>query len=795
MKIKLIILFIFVSGMLHAQNHTISGIVSDKETGEKLIGAYLYIKEFKTGTLTNAYGFYSITVPDNSSVTIRCSYIGYKTSNIYFNLKKDRTYNFLMIQNNELQEVIIRGESNKSLQTPTSSMNSISVKQLKNLPSITGENDVLLAFQKMPGVQGGNEGTGALFVRGGSADQNLYLIDNVPIYYVNHLGGFISVFDENAINSVKLYKGGFPAQYNGKLSSIFDIRLKDGNKKKIHGEIKLDILASKIFVEGPMLKKKATFMVSIRRCNLDLITRTLFREKGNNGAGAYGYSFLDFNTKVNFPLSEKDALSVFAYYGKDKMFEKFNGTNDPFDSPVTNKDLWDTKWGNKLAGFKWNRIISNKLFANSTIAYTSFNYKNSSETEEYSTDTGKLIYENKTETASGIVDLIAKFALNFYPATKHQFKIGISAVNHTFSPNSAHYFQTGNHKLDTVFGDLKINAREYNAFLSYKGQIGKRFSFNAGVNFSNYVTDSLNFLNYQPRLITNYIITKNVSFKLSYSKMTQFAHLLSSSNIGMPTDMWLPATTLAKPENSDIYSTAFVWFYKNLEITSEYYYKTMNNLIDFKEASNFNQNASWTEKIETNGVGLSSGFEFLIQKTSGKFNGWLAYTWSKNFRQFENINSGNRFPFKFDRRHDFSLILTYKLSKKMTFSATWVFSSGYPITIGIGRYSVKEMNNGSNVSQTENYNELFKIINQDVLFYGGRNNYRMPAYHRLDIGASFTKQKKYGKRQIKVGIYNVYNHLNPYFLYYQYDYKEQKLKLYQYILFPIIPSVSYSFLF
>ncbi len=312
MKLKLTIIFIFLTLIISAQKYTVTGIVSDKETGEKLMGAYLYIKQLKTGTVTNSFGFYSITLPADTLVSINCSYIGYKKQKINLRLSENKKYNVRLTQINEIEKVVVKGKSNELIQTPVIGINTISVKQLKSLPSITGENDVLLAFQMMPGVQGGNEGTGALFVRGGTADQNLYLIDDIPIYYVNHLGGYVSVFDENAINSVKLYKGGFPAQYNGKLSSILDIRLKDGNKKKIHGEVKLDILATKIFLEGPIFRKKATYMISVRRCNLDLITRLFFREKDSEGKDVYGYSFIDINTKINIPLSEKDAISIFA---------------------------------------------------------------------------------------------------------------------------------------------------------------------------------------------------------------------------------------------------------------------------------------------------------------------------------------------------------------------------------------------------------------------------------------------------------------------------------------------------
>lgn len=798
------VLCILSATPIFAQTCTVSGFVDDKETGEKLIGAYISINK-TGGTVTNNSGFYSISKQAGDTILLVFSYVGYGSVNKKIVLTENKTVNVSLTAVNQLKEVVIN--ANRGIErTPEAGVLSIMQKQFKTMPSLGGEADILKVFQTMPGVQGGQEGAVALYVRGGTPDENLYLLDDIPLYYVNHLGGFLSVFDENAINSIKLIKGGFPAQYGGRLSSILDIRLKDGNKFAFHGEAKLDALATKLFVEGPLPWKKGSFMISVRRSNVDLYTRSFFQEDVSGGKDDFGYVFYDANAKINLPITRHDNISITSYWGLDKVFDNYKGTGSAFASPFLFKTKWNNNWGNTLAGIRWNHSFTDKLFCNLAFSYTGFHYEDKYMLSETDNSTGQVTASSENTFFSGIKDIGAKLDLEYYPSAQQKIKIGAKETLHYFTPSSYVYNNSnvGTVSIDTSFGDKTLKAHEINVYITDELEIGNHFSANIGIHGAAYSAESHQYQSIEPRITANYLLTDNLSVKASYSRMTQFVHLLSSSSIGLPTDMWLPATPRAVPEESDQYSLGFARTLKkhNIELSIDGFYKQLRHLIDFKEGSSFSQIGNWEDKIEADGKGLVYGVELMARKQTGKFNGWISYTLSKNTRQFDNINDGAAYPFKFDRRHDISVVLNYNLNEHITFSACWQYMTGNAVTLALGTYNAEAIqayhDNPTRpfvYNQYLSYNQMYQYQMNEAQYYGGKNNYKMPAYHRLDISANFTKQKKHGKRVWQVGVYNVYNHKNPYFLYYRYDNASKTTKLYEYCIFPIIPSVSYSFVF
>ena len=659
------------------------------------------------------------------------------------------------------------------------------------MPSLTGEKDILRIYQLMPGIQSGREGSSSLHVRGGSPDQNLILIDDVPVYYINHLGGFVSIFDENAINKLKVIKGGFPARYGGRLSSIVDVRLKDGNMQKYSGEFSLGLIASKFSFQGPLIKNKTSFIISARRCNLDLITKpiTYFSE----GVSA-GYTFYDLNLKIRHKINQNNNIYFTTYIGNDNIKVNFNDTESN-NSNSYSKSQMKNQWGNINTAFRWNHIYTNKLFSNFTLAFSKFYYKTYSDYQEI--EDNKRIEQFLHSYEISIQDLIAKIDYDYYLSPSNHFKFGGYYTFKNYNPGKEKYIiysdSTFNYDIENT--QTQLFSHEFACYIEDKITIKNILFLNIGVHASGYNTDNNFFYSIQPRIIPKIKIYKDLYFTTSFTKMKQYIHLLSNSGTGMPNDLWMPATKIAKPENAMQISAGFSNYFNKINIyfSVEAYYKKLDNLIEQNNTLSVTDiEKTWEDRIFTNGNSEIYGIEVLLRKSFGKFSGWVAYTWSKNYRWFDEINNGNKYPYAYDRRHDFSIVINYKLSKKITFSGTWVYASGTPITLGISKINLIEYDKGGS-SHLPNY----PVTNfRDISIYGTINNYRMPNYHRLDLAINSTKQKKRGTRTVSFSIYNVYNRKNAYFLYFGKDENDRsRTRLYKFTLFPIIPSISYSFKF
>ena len=771
-KLLFTTLIVLLFTNIFGQKTQISGYVSDKNTGESLIGAVIVDKTNNNSVATNEFGYFTIDY-SSSNIQIQCTFIGYLAETIEITETGNQIINFELESGIALQEVIV--STNKQIiNNAEMGSTNLPISQVKLMPALGGESDILKAIQMMPGVQGGTEGSSGLYVRGGGIDQNLILLDDVPLYYVNHLGGFVSTFNTDAINNVKLIKGSSPARYGGRLSSVLDVRMKDGNMKKISGNYTMSVLTSKFLIEGPIKKDTSSFLISTRGLlwgfAYGALSRIIFEDFMIN------YNFFDINAKFNHKINDKNRIYLSFYYGDDNFVPRI------FTDDKDEKIIFPTRWGNFLTAVRWNKTFNSKLFSNTTLSYTRYRYKNSF---QYSDKSAKDHIEQTYFT--GINDINTKFELQYFANNYLNFRLGTDGTFHQFNPGFFHTINTENDSLllDTTFGNDKISAYELNFFLENNIKIEKHINLNVGVRFSNYFVDNIHFPAFEPRILANFKINSNSSFKASYSQNIQNIHLLTSSTVGMPVDLWVPATKIAKPELSTQYSLGFYQIFKNnLSLSVEGYYKTMNNLISYSEGlSYYGAAQNWQQKIETNGTGISYGIEILLQKKSGDLTGWIAYTYANTNRQFENINNGNAYPFKYDRRHSLNIVSSYKINEKINLSANWIYGSGYPFTMAIGKYPYL-------VDEDSWHSDFYDL----AYIYPDKNSFRMRAFHHLDISANFTKQKKRGIRTWSISIYNVYNRQNPFYYYMNTD-EQNNWHLYQQSMFPIIPSFSYSYKF
>lgn len=790
--VRKILFFLFyilsLTGM--AQNFTISGYVMDNNTGEYLIGASVYDTLSHTGTITNKYGFFTIKIDKSNLCWLRFSFVGYNSFYQCFVNKKDTTVFIKLAAGTNLEQVTISSLHKEKLEQRTeSSKVEIPLQQIKILPSLAGEPDILKAYQLMPGIQAGSEGNNGLFVRGGSPDQNLYLLDDVPLYNVSHLGGLFSVFDPSMVKSVEVYKGGFPARYGGRISSVIDVRNKDGNLYNQHSEVGLGIFLSKIFTEGPVFKNKSSYALSVRRCNLDLYTYLYSKLIGNPEIN--GYTFYDINLKSNFILSGKDRLFISIYSGSDKFYVKLKDKMSlPTEFEYSSKHI--TKWGNKTASLRWYHVFGGKIFHNLTLAYTQYEFKNYDLSEKITKTADNISFLDEYKFLSKVQDLIFKTDMEV-PVDKNTFRAGGIYTRHYFNPGFvSHTQKTKINQFDTILNSPEPNiglyADELSAYIEFNWHIKEKLSGNIGVHTNNYLIDSKLFPSFEPRILLNFLLLKNISVKAFYCFMKQNLHLLTNSNTGLPSDLWLPSTSKIKPEQSEQYGISIAHTTKsNYELSIEAYIKSLKNLIEYKEGILvFESSLNWDEKAETGGIGSVKGVECLLQKKSGRTNGWIGYTFSKNFRQFDNLNNGLSFPYIYDQRHQFSLVVNYELSDKLSLSGTWLYHSGHSITLPTGKYQMINMN------YTDSYYGD-RTVMSEVHIYSEKNGYRMPDYHRLDLGLNFTVPKKKGVSKWTIGIINVYNRQNAYFLYFKTT--DGKTSLYQQSLFPILVNFGYTFIF
>lgn len=769
---------IMAINVANAQKFTISGYIRDSETGESLIGATVLRTKTSSGTSANTHGFYSLTL-SKDSVLVAYSYVGYQPAVFSLFLDRDTTINVNLKSTVKLEEVVISATKAEAIHESTKmSSITIPVETIKALPAFMGEVDILKIIQLMPGVQSGNEGSTGLYVRGGGPDQNLMLLDGVPIYNASHLFGFFSVFNADAINHVELIKGGFPARYGGRLSSVIDINMKEGNMKEIKGEGSIGLIAAKATVEGPIIKDKSSFIISARRTYIDFLAQPviLATTKGVRT----GYYFYDFNAKLNYILNSKNRLYFSNYFGNDKAYANYKETNVDDTTTVAYHQDSGLKWGNVISAFRWNHVFNPKLFSNVTATYSRYNFEiYQSEEERQTTPNTEETFYSGNRYYSGIRDWAAKIDFDYLPHPDHFIRFGANNIWHTFSPGVYNYQST--QQSDTTVGAKITKAYEASVYIEDDWKLSERLKLNLGVHASTFSVENKWYYSVQPRVSSRFLITDDLSLKASYSSMTQFMHLLSNAGIGLPTDLWVSSTARIKPQQANQLAVGLAKTYKlNYEISLEGYYKKMSNLIEYKDGASFiNVEGDWQDKVVTNGQGKSYGVELLLQKKTGIITGWLGYTLSKTTRQFDELNFGKEYPYKYDRRHDISLAVTHAWNKRRDFSLVWVYGSGNSITLPITTYK------GA-------------ITNAVLRYYGERNSYRMDSYHRLDLSYSWWRDTKWGQSKWTIAVYNVYNHRNPFYVDLTRSYSfppPTKYKFVQYSLFPIIPSITYSFKF
>jgi hypothetical protein len=763
-------LTLFVALFSFAQEkYTISGTIKDQKTGESLIGATIILQgNDNAAVLSNGYGFYSITVPANDYILI-ASFSGFENDTLKIALSKDLVKTIeLKPQSKQLDEVIISAKSD-NITRRLPGVQKISINEIKNVPVLFGEKDILKTIQLLPGIKSGGDGSAGFFVRGGGADQNLILLDEATVYNASHLLGFFSTFNSDAIKDVTIYKGDMPAQYGGRLSSLLDIKMKDGNYKdyKVSGGIGL--ISSRINVEGPIVKDKGSFMISGRRTYADLFLK-LSSDSDINKSVLY---FYDLNAKANYQFNSKNKIFLSGYFGKDVL-----GFSDQFG----------IQWGNSTAKLRWNHIFNNKLFSNTSFIYSNYNY-----------DINIKQTTNELTVVSKIKDFGIKEDLQYFAGTENKINFGFNLTKHIFAPGE---FQTS---ATSSYNSLKLpdkNSIDGAVYVSNEWAPDNQLKLNYGLRLSSfnvlgpgkfYSYDSLgkikstdvyaageiakSYLHLQPRLAATYLLNKISSVKISYSRNVQNLHLLSNTTGSNPTDLWIPSSNNVKPEIADQITTGYYRNFgkNNYEFSAEIYYKFLQNQIDYKKGSVLVAN----ETVESQllyGKGRAYGLELFAKKKYGKLTGWISYTLSRTERQINGINHNLWYPANQDQTHNIAIVAIYKANKRWTFSADFVYNTGNAVSWPSGKYQV----NG-----------------QTVFYYSKRNSYRMPAYNRLDLSATLQPKKKSKfEGSWTFSLYNAYGRQNPYFVQFQNDPDNpEKTQAVQYSLFRWIPSVTYNFKF
>lgn len=749
---------------IQAQNKfTISGSIHDKASGEALIGAAIVVEELpNVGVAANEYGFYSLTLPQGI-YTLRTFYVGYVETKQTITLNADQKLDWALVSDNELEEVIVSAVKGDDNLTKTDiGVTKIDMKEIAKLPVIFGEKDLLKTIQLMPGIKSAGEGNSGFFVRGGSGDQNLILLDEAPVYNASHLLGFFSTFNSDALKDVMIIKGNSPAQYGGRLSSVLDVKMKEGNNQKYTISGGLGLISSRLSAEGPIVKDKGSFMVAGRRTYIDAFLKLSETYKNNT------LYFYDFNVKANYKINDKNRIFLSGYFGRDKL--GFSG--------------FGIDWGNKTGTFRWNSLISPKIFSNTSVIYSDYSYKGT-------ISSGETNLSIKSE----IKDWTIKQEFQYFPNSKNSLRFGFNTIYHNLIPKRF----TG---LATSEPDKKSRYSWDNAlFVNNTMEITNQLTLDYGLRFSAYsilgndkynkyengiLTDSIvlgagvfgkTYYNLEPRFQFNILINGNNSIKGGYARNTQHLHLLSNSAATTPTDQWIGNSYNIKPEISDQFSLGY---FKNFndntyQCSIEIYHKSLQNQVDYKDGADINS-APDIESELLYGKGRAYGAEFLIKKRQGKFTGWIGYTLSKTERKINGINDNNWYNAKQDRTHDLSIVAMYELTERWSLSALFIYNTGNAVTFPNGKYDV-----GGNT----------------VFYYPERNSYRMPAYHRLDFGATYTKphKRKY-ESSWNFSLYNVYGRQNPYTITFANSKTDPtKTVATQTSLFQWVPSVTYNFKF
>ena len=798
---KYIALFLLlVSQAAFSQNKntiTVSGLITDAASGETLIGAGATVG--KDGAVTNNFGFYSLSIPKSAEkVEISYSYVGYTTQTISVPAQKDTTVNVTLVPGASLQEAVVTAQKESGIEATKMSAIEVPIAAIKSAPALFGEADVLKTIQMLPGVQGGTEGFSGLYVRGGGPDENLLMLDGIPIYNAEHMLGIFSVFQPEAVKKITLYKGAFPARYGGRISSILDVRTNDGNLYETHGSFGVSMISDKLHLEGPLWKGKTSYSISGRGMHTLLLTPIL-KLTGFDG----NYFFYDLDAKLTHRFSDRDRLYFNVYNGLDDFYYKNTDdyTNGMTGGAITDNQNLGIRWGNTVAALRWNHVMNPKLFANTTVAYNRYKMKMGSDLVSKEVQPNGAIDNNQYnfDYRSGMRDWVAKVDFDYTPTPSQQVKFGAEYTFHTFIPETlttfAQEMSGGAVQLDTTI-NMKSNAaqigHEANLYIEDDIRLGSRVTLNPGLHASLFGTQGKTYWSLEPRMSAKVNFTQDWSAKASYSRMSQYVHLLSSSQLSLPIDLWVPITKNIRPETSNQYSLGF--YYNGIpgwEFSLEGYYKSINNVLEYKEGVAFLFDSSgWENKVEV-GSGRAMGLELFIEKTMGRTTGWLGYTLAKSDRLFPTINHGERFPYRYDRRHNINLVVNHKFNEKFDLSATWNYASGGVTTLPERTIVM--------MSPTGDYRYSDLVTS--------RNNYRLPSSHTLNLGFNFHKKHNRGEGIWNLSVYNAYNHMNPSLVLKENDTTEimssnpdgtvswqrvSDVRLKKVTLLPFFPSIGYT---
>ena len=782
-----LLVFLGLSTSAFAQKHTISGFVKEAGSKEALLGVTIFTSDRVHGVITNDFGFYSLTLPAGKHELV-FDYVGYEQVVRTIDLKANLELNInLNSTDSKLGTTVIDAKKREKVSEKVRmSTVEIPIKQIKEIPALLGEKDVFKVIQLMPGVQSGSEGQSGLYVRGGGPDQNLVILDGATVYNAQHLFGFFSIFNGDALRSVELIKGGFPARYGGRLSSVIDMNMKDGNKEKTTGEVGIGIISSRALIEGPINKGKGSFILSGRRTYIDALLQPIILAT-SQGESTGGYFFYDLNAKLNYELGKKDKIYASGYFGRDRFYfkEKYSFNDDSYDFRTR------FGWGNATGTLRWNHVMGPKMFVNTSLIYSTYKLQITAEEKENDTTQFQLNY------GSGIRDYTIKQDYDWYPNTRNKIKFGFMATHHLFTPSAT--VLVDNFDSSRVNEETNYKGVETGVYVEDEIRVTSKFKTLLGFRLSSFHVNGEQYINPEPRISMAYKLAKNTSLKASYASMNQYIHLLTNSGVGLPTDLWVPATNRVKPQSSSQIAGGFARDIPkyNLSLTVEGYYKEMRNIIAYKEGASFlsvggafdgeDQKVTWEDNITT-GDGVSYGTEFLLQRKEGKLTGWVGYTLSWTKHQFDELNFGREFFARYDRRHDISVVAQYKLKDNITISATWVYGTGNAITLPISTFRLDQFRSIANQSG-------YWANGQE---YTERNGFRMAAYHRADIGVQFKKKKKRGIRTLEVSAYNLYSRQNPFYYFIGPEQRfnpDSKQVLKQVSLFPILPSISWNYKF
>ncbi|MBB6458967.1 TonB-dependent receptor [Flammeovirga kamogawensis] len=799
MKIRNIVFFIFylLTTVAVAQNkkYILNGTIKDSETSEAIPGVTIFDVKSGLGTTSTSDGSFQLSLPGGEH-QIQFRFIGYEAKEVQLALSKDQSIDMILNSSStELDMVVVKATRQQKISdVPQMSKVNLPMEQINDIPSVFGEKDVIKVFQLMPGVQSSGEGSTDLFVRGGSGDQNLFILDDAPIYNGQHLGGMFSVFTADALQSADLYKGGFPAEYGGRLSSVMDMRMKEGDLEEYHGKVALGLISSSIMLQGPLQQNKSSFIFSARRSYADLILGQMMNDEETKTK----FNFYDFNLKLSYHLNKNNKLTYSTYLGRDKFKQVTDKRSYELGVSIKEDGEAGIKWGNFTNTLKWTHFFSDNIISNTSVVYNKyhFDFFNAEDTRFDSENSGITETQFKgLNYKSSIEDYTVKYDVDFVVNSKNTFKIGVIGTKHMFYPKQIEIENRIDNRADIKSIKPSFNAIESGGYIQHLWLPTEKWRLQYGLRWSYFKNNGASYNNLEPRLNVAYKINDNLSVKGSYARMNQYLVRLQSPQVGMPTDLYVSANKNIKPQQSDQIAIGIakdITKFKGLSLSIEGYYKVLNDVVQMKNgespldidldnySGDFNQ-TEW-DKTVTTGKGNSYGVEFMVQKKIGKISGWVGYTLSWAYLDFKELNNGKKFMAPWDRRHDFTLVTIYKPKKTRTFSSVFTYGTGSPYTLPVG------------MANTNGFSPAMDHQDSKVDIYNSRSNFQGAAYHRLDLSAQFHKFKRKGRmRTWEVGIYNTYARNNVF--YYNSKVENQRSILEKNGLFRMLPYVSYKFQF